>query len=163
MEDIQFRGKNPDEEVVFLVRAHPFFFMKSGFIAVALLIILVVIFSQFGASSVSSWAIFIIVPIIALLIFHRWFLWSNSIYVLTNERLIAVWQKGFFSRDLAEVDVDNILTTNHTIKGLFQTFFNFGDIKIRVSGTSEEEIVLREVYDPYKLQQKILLASKHKE
>lgn len=156
---IDFRGRNPDEEVIFLVRAHPFYFLKAGLIIVALAILLLITFAGFGASSVSSFTTFIIVPIVLLVGFRTWFTWVNSTSILTNERLIAVHQRGLFVRDLSEVAVNNILTTNHTIKGPFQTLFNFGDVKIRVSGAAEDEIVLKGVTDPYNLQQRILKAA----
>lgn len=159
MADIYFKGKNPGEKVIFLVRAHPFTFLRSGLEIVALLIVLVVIYAFFGPSSVSAWATFVILPIVLLLGFRVWFIWHNSTYVLTNERLIAVIQKGLFSRDLSEVVAKNILTVNHSISGPFQTLLNFGDIKIRVSGASEDEIVLKSVADPYSLQQMILKSS----
>lgn len=159
MADIYFKGKNPGEEVLFVVRSHPFVFLRTGLGIVGLLIALVVIFAFFGASGVSAWATFIIVPITLAVGFREWFIWSNSTYILTNERLIAVSQSGFFSRDLSEVVVRNILTVNHSVKGPFQTFLNFGNVNIKVSGTSEDEILLRAVADPYSLQQKILTAS----
>lgn len=159
MADVYFRGKNPGEQVLFLVRGHPFTFLRTGLAIVGLLVVLVVIFAFFGASGVSAWATFIIVPIVLAIGFRVWFIWSNSTYILTNERLIAVSQSGFFSRDLSEVVVRNILTVNHSVKGPFQTFLNFGNVNIKVSGTSEDEIVLRAVADPYSLQQKILAAS----
>lgn len=159
MADIYFKGKNLDESVIFLVRGHPFVFLKTGLAIVGMLIILVVLYAFFGASSVSAWATFIIVPIALFVGFRQWFNWSNSTYILTSERLIAVAQSGFFSRDLSEVIVGNILTVNHSVKGPFQTLLNFGNVNIKVSGTSEDEIVLRAVADPYSLQQKILKTS----
>lgn len=159
MADIYFKGKNQGEQVMFFVRGHPFTFLRIGLAIVGLLVVLVVIFAFFGASGVSAWATFIIVPIVLAAGFREWFIWSNSTYILTNERLIAVSQSGLFSRDLSEVVVRNILTVNHSVKGPFQTFLNFGNVNIKVSGTSEDEIVLRAVADPYSLQQKILTAS----
>jgi len=156
---LDFRGRQPDEKVIFLVRAHPFYFVKAGLVVVALLIILVASFASFGASSISSFAVFVIVPVVLWLGIRAYFSWFNSTSILTNERLIAVHQRGFFKRDLSEVAVKNILTTTHVVSGLFQTFFNFGNVKIRVSGATEDEIVLEGVTDPYGLQQKILKAS----
>lgn len=154
-----FRGRQPNERVIFLVRAHPFTFFKVGLIIVALLVLLVGAYASFGASSVSSFATFLLVPVVLFLVFRSYFSWYNSTSILTGDRLIAVHQLGFFNRDLSEVAVGNILTTTHVVSGPFQTLFNFGDVKIRVSGAAEDEIVLQGVTDPYGLQQKILKAS----
>lgn len=161
--ETDFRGRQPNERLIFLVRAHPFTFFKVGLIIVALLVVLVGAYASFGASSVSSFATFAVVPVVIFLVLRSYFSWYNSTSILTNERLIAVHQRGFFKRDLSEVAVGNILTTSHVLSGPFQTLFNFGDVKIRVSGATEDEIVLLGVTDPYGLQQKILKASERKE
>ena len=154
--DVIFQGENPDESIIFVLRRHPWTLFKSGFAIVILLLLLTAFFIKFQGSWVTSWAVFILGPISLYLALRAWFLWSNSIYVLTNQRLLAVDQRGWFDRKVGEIALADILKISHEVKGAGATMFNLGDVAIIASGATEADLTLSAVYDPYEVQQRII-------
>jgi hypothetical protein len=155
-QNLVFQGENADESIVFVLKRHPWTLFHSGLVIVILLLLMTAIFIKFQGSWVTSWAIFILLPITLYLAFRAWFLWTNSIYVLTNQRLIAVNQRGWFDRQVGEIALDDILKISHEVKGAGATMFNFGDVALIASGATEADLTLSAVYDPYEVQQRII-------
>lgn len=154
--ELTFRGQRSDERVILLLRQHPFVLFKAGFVVVIMLVGLVTAFSVFGVSAILSLVIFIVVPLVLYIGFTAWYLWTNTIFVLTNQRIIAVYQNRWFSRNVTETELENIVSIEHTVEGAVKSFLNFGEINIRSSGAVENEVLLKNVYDPYGVQQKVL-------
>lgn len=158
--DLEFEGENPEEKIVFVLHRHPWSLLKNGLTIVMLLLVLTGSVLAFGASRTTSIVIFIIVPLILYFLARTWFTWSNSVYVLTNERLISVHQAGWFVRSVTEVTLTNITTIGHDVRGAAATLFNFGDIIIQSSGAKEKDMTLTMVYNPYEVQQRIVRAQR---
>lgn len=159
-EKLTFKGQRSGEEVVVVLHQHPWFFFRPGvkIIGLAILVILVVKFA--GFSTLFTIVFFASLPVAAYIIGHNWFSWINTTYVLTSERIIAVEQKNWFARSVTEAPLANIMTVTHDINGPVKSLLNFGNVMIRASGASENEIVLRDVLDPFEIQQKILDTAK---
>lgn len=155
-DELTFRGQRSDEQVILLLRQHPFVLCKAGFIVTVMLSGLATAFSIFGVSAILSLVIFIVVPLALYIGFSAWYLWVNTIFVLTNQRIIAVYQPRWFSRNVTETELENIVSIEHTVEGAVKSFLNFGEINIRSSGAVENEVLLKNVYDPYGVQQKVL-------
>lgn len=158
--DVIFQGENPDESIIFVLRRHPWTLFKSGVTVIFLLLIITAIFIKFQGSWVTSWTFFILLPISLYLVLRTWFIWSNSMYVLTNQRLIVVDQRGWFDRKVGELALDDILKISHEVTGAGATMFNFGDVAIIASGATEADLILRAIYDPYEVQQRIIRAKR---
>ena len=154
--NLVFQGENADETIVFVLKRHPWTLFHSGLLVVILLLILTATFLKFQGSWVTSWAVFLLAPITLYIVIRTWFLWANSIYVLTNQRLIAVDQRGWFDRRVGEIGLDDILKISHEVKGAGATMFNFGDVFLIASGATEADLILKAVYDPYEVQQRII-------
>ncbi|MCL5795085.1 MAG: hypothetical protein M1338_01890, partial [Patescibacteria group bacterium] len=158
--EYQFAGQNAEEKVLEVIRAHWKFFIKPIFKILVLLIILGILFRFFGASSVTSYATYVVLIWVIYIIAINWFRWANTIYLLTNHRIVCVQQVSFFKRVVAEAILENILFMSHKIEGVANTMLNVGSIHIRTSGVSEEEIVMRDIANPYEIQQEITEAQK---
>ncbi|MBP7846469.1 MAG: PH domain-containing protein [Candidatus Pacebacteria bacterium] len=68
-------------------------------------------------------------------------------WVLTNERLIDIDQKGFFNRQVSTLHLDAVQDITIESKGLFQTMFNLGTITVQTAAT-EREFVIRDIPNP---------------
>ena len=75
-------------------------------------------------------------------------MWWNQIYIITSDRVVTVEQRGWFSRSMSESTLENILYINHEVKGPLKTLFGFGDVRIRASGVTEDEIVFYNIPNP---------------
>lgn len=155
-----FRGQRASEEAIFAIHQHPWFFFKPGVKVIAAIVILVLVIKFAGLSGIFSIAFAVLGLFIAYETAQVWFRWTNTTYVLTNERIIAVAQNTWFSRSVTEAPLANIMTVNHEIAGPIHSMLNFGNVAIRSSGATENEIVLKNVYDPFDVQQRILDTAK---
>lgn len=158
-EEFVFRGQRPDEEVDEIIRQHPWVMAKTGVLIVIFANILVMIIIKFGASSVSSWATFAFLILCLYLGWYRWFMWHNSVYLITSQRILKIEQVGFFHRVITEAELERLQEITMETKGPWQTMMNYGNIHINTN-TAEDIIELPNVSDPYDLQQKIDKAAK---
>ncbi len=157
---LTFQGEDPNETVIFVLRRHPWTLFRPGFIVVILLLCITAALIIFQGSWVTSWTIFILGPLSLYLAFRAWFLWINSVYVLTDQRVVAVDQTSWFDRQVGELAVADIMKIGHEVRGASATLFNFGDVNIIASGATASDLTLAAVYDPYEIQQRIVRAKK---
>lgn len=159
-EELTFQGENSNEQVLFAIHRHPWTLIKPGLIIVILLLIATAIFFKFQASSITSWTIFLLLPICFYLAAHAWFIWTNSVYMVTTDRILTVDQRGWFDRQVDELSLVDIMKIGHEVKGAWATLMNFGDVNVIASGATETDLTLRAIYDPYEIQQRIIRAKK---
>ena len=76
---------------------------------------------------------------------YSYVLWYFSFYMLTNQRLRQVRQKGIFKKSVVDLDLDNIMSASYGQHGVFATMFNYGTILIQ---TSAGDLVLSMVAKP---------------
>ena len=57
-------------------------------------------------------------------------IWYFSIYIVTNQRIRQVTQKGFFGKTVIDIPLSKIQSINYTIPGFFADIFRFGTINI---------------------------------
>ena len=149
-----FDGQREDEDITAVWRQHPWVMTKAGMIS----ILIIILGSLPEAIWSPSWGIkfLLLFAVVAGLYFlSGYFLWLNTIYILTNQRLFAISQKGIFFRSNTEVPLGNIQNVSHTQRGPAQMLIGFGDVEIETSG-AKTAMVLKNVEKPYRVQQKIL-------
>lgn len=155
-DELTFRGQRPGERVIFLLHQHPYILMRTGLLIVGLGLVIAAIYLWSGIGLLLSIATLGLVPVIIYLSVTIWYRYVNTMYVLTDHRVIAVYQRGWFLRNVAETELENIVSVEHTIEGFAKSILNYGALNIHSSGAAETEILLENVYDPYGVQQKIL-------
>jgi hypothetical protein len=74
---------------------------------------------------------------------------------VTNKRIIDIDQKGFFSRNIASIRLDDVQDVTIDTVGLIPTLLKFGTIKIQSSG-AQNEFVIKGVRYPQQLKEIIL-------
>jgi hypothetical protein len=70
-----------------------------------------------------------------------YFVWLDhhlDIWIVTNERLIDVEQKGIFSREVSSLRFDRIQDITAEVTGVLATMLKFGDIKVQTAGDTNE-------------------------
>ena len=60
-----------------------------------------------------------------------------DVWIITNERIIDVQQKGFFSRTISEQRLYRIQDVTSEVHGFFPTIFKFGDVHIQTAGSKQ--------------------------
>jgi len=154
-EKYQFDGQRPDEDVIFVVKRHPWVLASAGFISIALVIVLVLFILFFGLSHITAFIIIAIVLFFLIFGFYQWFVYNNYLYVLTNQRIIIIEQKGLFGRKITEAELEKIQNMTVEVKGAIGTLLNFGNVTLRTAGI-DPVMVMYNVDNPYEVQQKII-------
>ena len=154
--EFSFNGQRKDEEVVEVVKNHPFVLFWPGLQTVLSCAVGAAIMIFFSSSQVSG-PLLLIFIVIGLGIFGRsYYNYSQSVLLITNQRLINVYQDGFWKRKITETELDKIQDVSSETKGLFKIVLKFGDLVVRTAGASAgTEIQVKNIANPYEVQQRI--------
>lgn len=138
-----------------VVRNHPFVLFFPGLKSVVVLVIGIGAF-LFWPNQYAGMALVILILVAFGIFFRAYFDFSQSVFVITNQRVINVRQVGFWKRKITETEIEKIQDVSSETSGFFRTMFKFGDLVIRTAGVSQgSEIVVKNVANPYQVQQKI--------
>lgn len=155
-----FEDQFDDEEVVFVFRKHPIV-MRKG-----------LIYSSFAllVGPVATMALTFLRPenpptlnffflsllasfgLSALIFMPSWIAWNFSVYIVTDQRLIQVTQKGLFHRSVVDLALREVRMVNYEVAGLEQTLLGFGTIMVQ---TQMGDLVVHEVHHPDRIAKKI--------
>lgn len=89
----------------------------------------------------------------AIIMFPYWVSWWYSVYIVTNQRLIQITQKGLLKRSVVTLGLEQIQMVNYEIKGLEQTLLGFGTMVIQ---TFVGSLTIHDVHHPAGLQRELL-------
>lgn len=80
-----------------------------------------------------------------------------DMWVVTNDRIIDIRQKGLFARTVSEMDLFRIQDTTAEIKGLFPTMFNYGNLQVRTAATGgTNDIIFYNIPNPNELRETLI-------
>lgn len=83
---------------------------------------------------------------------HSYILWYFSIYIVTNERIRQVVQKGLFRKTVVDLDLDKIQSISMNVPGVFAGIFGYGTIVVQ---TGVGDLVISHVSHPKKVHNKL--------
>ncbi|HMI09351.1 MAG TPA: PH domain-containing protein [Candidatus Saccharimonadales bacterium] len=149
---LDFDGQRDGEQLLFVFRRH-IISMRKGFY---LLLI------PFAVSSIppliwqTNLELFIL-PIIGLaigliLFSYHFIMWYFTIYIVTDQRIRQITQKGFFGKDVIELRLSKIQNISYNIPGFTGELFHFGTIVIQ---TFVGDLVIHKVEHPDKIYNKL--------
>lgn len=133
---------SPDIRQDPVIHRHPV--SLSGWILLAVCAIGGPFFFLYPLLRIRFWGlvIFFIVLIIGIGAALRVFLlWSRNSITLSHDKLIVVVQRGFFRRAVQEVQYDKIVEVAYEHRGIFETLFRYGTLRLRVLGLNEDVII----------------------
>lgn len=93
----------------------------------------------------SSYYLFII-----LFLFNSFIDFYLDVWIVTDQRIINIEQRGLFNREIAEHSLDRIQDISGFQKGFWQTFFNFGNIHVQTAG-EVQHFIFRQVGKPFEI------------
>ncbi|MDO4978886.1 MAG: PH domain-containing protein [Candidatus Saccharibacteria bacterium] len=145
---LTFDGQHEDEEVQFIFRRH-FSTAKKG-------IIFWIICTLIGVGPMLIWRghsamfwIFVIAFVVGFIGFmYATMLWYFSIFIVTNERIRQISQKGFFKKSVVDLGIDKIQNTSYEIPGFFAGISHYGTVLIQ---TSVGDLVISQVKNPERI------------
>lgn len=89
-----------------------------------------------------------------LIMAYYYILWYFTIYIVTNQRIRQIYQKGFFKKTEIDLDLANIQAAgiSYTVPGFFATVFRYGTIIIQ---TVVGDLVVSYVSQPERVRNKL--------
>jgi uncharacterized membrane protein YdbT with pleckstrin-like domain len=107
----------------------------------------------FSALSQTLCLVWIIIMWIAFFVFYTDY--YLDIWILTDQRVIDIEQKGLFSRHVSSLNISNIQDITTKQVGFIPTIFNYGEVHIQTAGV-EREFIIHHVHDPKSIRDRIM-------
>lgn len=145
---MDFEGQRADEEVKYVFRRHPITASKGVLFLIVMIALgfLPTLMWPNDSRMFAVWAVFGVIGLLGL--GYSYMLWYFSFYMLTNQRLRQVRQKGLFKKTVVDLDLENIMSASYGQHGLFATIFNYGTILVQ---TSAGDLTMSMVSKPEKV------------
>lgn len=149
----EFEDQLEGEETLFVFRKHPIV-MRKGLILGLLALVLGVIPSLIRPEYSYLYGGLAAGALLGLIIFTpSWISWYFSVYIITDQRLLQIKQKGFWTRSVVDMNLSQIQMVNYEVSGMQETMLGFGTIMMQ---TFVGDLVIHDVHHPEKTQKKIL-------
>lgn len=148
-----FEDQFDDEEVLFVFRKHPIV-MRRGLILGLLAVLLGTVPALFKPEYSVYFIGLGVGLVVGLLLYLPSFIsWWFSVFIVTDQRLIQITQKGLFNRSVVDMGLGQIQMVNYQVAGLTQTMLGFGTIMMQ---TFVGDLVIHEIHHPAQIQKKLL-------
>ena len=146
--DEQFEGQRDGEELLFVFRRH-IIAMRKGFYLLLIPFALSAIPPLIWQTKLELFLLPLAGLTLGLVLFsYHFMMWYFTVYIVTNERLRQVTQKGFFGKDVVELKLSKIQNISYTVPGFSGEIFKFGTIVIQ---TFVGDLVIHKVEHPSKI------------
>lgn len=156
---LHFPTQRPDEHVVVLLRRH--WTVMAWAIARLIASVLLPIVLLTAALFFTETQIYAGTPPYVLLVlglslyylfmllayFHSFVDYHLDIWVVTDQRIVAIEQEGLFRRVTSELNIMNVQDVTSEVHGKLETFLNFGNVHIQTAG-QRERFVFENVPSP---------------
>ena len=145
--EVHFPGQHEDENIILFLRRHWYIFFKRLLLVLLAIIALGVIYVLINVATPNlresefNNLILFGESLATLFIWNIFFiLWLDfylDAWIVTNERIINIEQKGFFSRNISELKLTKIQDVTSEIIGVIPTLLNYGNIYVQTAAEVE--------------------------
>ncbi len=147
-----FDGQRDGEKLLFVFRRH-IIAMRKGFYGMLIPFLITSIPPLIWQDKLELFLLPIGGLVLGLLIFSYYFImWHFTVYIVSDQRLRQVTQKGFFGTDVVELQLSKIQNISYNIPGFTGEIFGFGTLVIQ---TYVGDLVIHKVEHPNKIYNKL--------
>ena len=133
MRKMIFDGQREGEEVQFVFRRH-FLTAKSGVIFLILMIMIGVGLTLLWPNNMMIFETFLALILMGILGFlYSYMLWYFSIYIVTNQRIRQISQRGLFKKSVVDLGLDKIQSISYGVSGIRAGLMGYGTIVIQTA------------------------------
>ena len=143
-----------DEELVEILHRHWPSFAKPGLISLVLIIVPLLFIKFIIASSAATIVLLVYLAGVLAYLGYRWVTWYFDVFIITDQRIIDIEQKGVFHRTVSEASLGRVQDVTYTVQGFLATLMNFGSVQVRTA--SDGELKLTDIKDPEEVQEMII-------
>ena len=152
MTKLVFDGQREGEEVKFIFRRH-FTTAKAGIIFLIVLIILGIIPLFLWKGDARMFWLFVGFVLIGFIGFlYSYMMWYFSVYIVTNQRIRQITQKGLFKKTVVDLGLDKIQSISYGITSVIGGIIGYGTILIQ---TGVGDLVISAVGKPAEIYEKL--------
>ena len=155
-----------NEHVKYTLRRHWLTFVPSIFIFLIMLVVPVAVyflvqklFPDFLSGPIAYPLLILFgstYGLFSLLFFYGQFIdYYLDLWIITNERVIDIEQKGLFDRTVSELELENIQDATSNVKGFLGTIFHYGDLVV-ATASSTSTIIFRQIHNPDFIRQELI-------
>jgi hypothetical protein len=149
---LDFEGQRPNEKLLFVFRRH-IISMRKGFYLLLVPLLITAIPPLIWQDNLELF----LLPLFGfglglILFFYHYILWYFTIYIVTDQRIRQITQKGFFGKDVIELQLSKIQNISYNIPGFSGEIFKFGTIVIQ---TFVGDLIINNVEHPEKIYNKL--------
>mgnify|MGYP001643364660 FL=1 len=133
MRKMVFDGQREGEEVQFVFRRH-FLTAKSGVIFLILMIMIGVGLTLLWPNNMMIFETFLALILVGVLGFlYSYMLWYFSVYIVTNQRIRQISQRGLFKKSVVDLGLDKIQSISYGVNGIRAGLMGYGTIVIQTA------------------------------
>ena len=133
MRKMIFDGQREGEEVQFVFRRH-FLTAKSGVIFLILMILIGVGLTLLWPNNMMIFETFLALILVGILGFlYSYMLWYFSIYIVTNQRIRQISQRGLFKKSVVDLGLDKVQSISYGVNGIRAGLMGYGTIVIQTA------------------------------
>lgn len=152
MSELSFDGQRDGEKVLFIFRRHIVTARKGLGWLVILSALGVVPMLIWPGVSYMLWIFLGFVTLGVLGAFYAYILWYFSIYIVTDQRLRQISQKGLFKKSVVDLSLDKIQSISYGVPGWIAGMFGYGTILIQ---TGVGDLTISKVSHPEEVHNKL--------
>ncbi len=101
-----------------------------------------------------TWLLFVWMALANTLLNHYLDVWA-----ITNRRIIAIDQRGFFHRHMGSFRLEKLQDVNVDVRGIIATLFDYGTLEVETASGSDGEFRAHHLPNPRELKNLILETS----
>lgn len=139
------------ETIVCIFRSHPFRMIVHAVpIIIVLMALFLFVFPLFSLGWIGVCLFFFLFFVGLFFLFRIVCNWLGTYCVLTNRRLLCIQRAGFFKKQVHEILLENIGELSYITKGMTQTLFRFGNIRLGLLAlvTARGEFIIHDIAKP---------------
>ena len=152
MSELSFDGQRDGEEVQFIFRRH-IATARKGLRFLIIMIIIGIIPMLLWPDIPEMFWVFLGCVVVGLFgVLYAYILWYFSIYIVTNERIRQVNQKGLFKKSTVDLALDRVQSISVSTPGAIAGIFGYGTLLIQ---TNVGDLIISQVPKPDKIHNKL--------
>ncbi|KKP65892.1 MAG: hypothetical protein UR61_C0009G0009 [candidate division WS6 bacterium GW2011_GWE1_34_7] len=137
---VTFYGKDPDEDIVLIVRTHWIAFVPHvAFIFLLLVLPILFLLLSTQVSFLGTVTLYLGMLIVCLILAINITVttilkWYYTVNIVTDQRIVVIRMENAFYHSYAEAQLEKIEDVTHTNIGALGTIFDVGDVQIDTAG-----------------------------
>ncbi|MBP7060656.1 MAG: PH domain-containing protein [Candidatus Moranbacteria bacterium] len=160
-----FQGQHHDEQILQVIHRHWFNIALQLFVVVFLSLFLLgslsfstLLFPEIAGGDALSFFAFAQNTLLLFVWLYGFLVWIDyyfDVWIVTNERIVNIEQRGLFNRRISELRFSRVQDVTATVDGLIPTVLNFGNVNVQTAA-EEEHFVFRQVADPFAIKDRVM-------